>query len=1380
MPAFDGREEEEEEEEYEEQSHTNEKSNEPEEAPPALSVLGSIVERKVSRNSSGKQAYSKEGKQSRFVRQRQLQAPPAGGFPSVNAPLGTFARVQPKKKENERAVIPPVNDFDFSTSKSGNKTTSLSSVDSLMQDSSRDAEGMMSQMSNMDIQESLQELSSSMSPDTLAFLKKRAAQKKSAQSASPATATTNANIPLPTPTTTPRTTIGVSFAVKPKRVAVASDRSLEKDRMAQVLSSIKTYDDLDAAYSAEMGALESTVEDSATAATTTAYAAPATTATDDFDLATSLLRSTVPRQNLWAARVVYHRLQDDWEQGRLCSVQGGSATTPWPYPAFLPISLRCLLDASFVHVNGYVLHTYVLQSLYTLLKLRACVDHVVDASGASKTAAPIYQEHFLDDAVPAPPLDTCYASIAVQPLAVGGTENVAYTTSSTTASAQSDGEAFCKDPMWTLLSRMRLIPRLSELLQSKEVPSSLLPDEALVAICGILAMLGQRSPGAASAIVQHPTLLGDLLELTLMPRDNSPHGGTTIALAAVILLSTLARQSRVTAAGLNVDTILPGLLATKPANVTEFKLQQWTLVLWRTLLRYGICLGPLSTMLTLAAPHLTLGSAQSFSLSAEYFSVFANVLSCIRVARIAAKEEEKITEDQREILSNASIWLSSTARLAIGHLESQAAIRSGGEEGRLARLRSNTGCLRFLTSFFAMTEDPESATSGEYKSEDVTVAEEAACALALLNLSQNEDATHAYGAVLPCATQVHVPATIEKNDTSLAFEAASCAFVESMLTFVMALRSRIDHSTTKGTGGEMIDRVESHLDDLSVQLITSFTGLLQSGSPKPVVVPVVKVDPQRARSDWLNRSHAAVFKFLASSSVPIDSSGCQALGFAVLGRLATGDEELAAILLSYDSMFSPHSVPSSSGEPSPLSTMLVREMCRSPQARNQLDHSFKLHNGLGITSDGLGPFDLHSLNSEAEAMGPKSSDSDLLLPMGNHWLWQILSSSAVRPQTTETDDFPENEAKQVLTSCLQIIRDVEEWDKQGTASDVSLLESGAKPEHLMDTEEWDMDEPDEQGTVFYASQFKSGAKLYHLMNVCFHSEELLGNASITFPSMQLFDIYIRAVDAKFVQDFAETCLLHSTPPATNQADAKLTENEERLKSHLYGDALTDTTLSNQAFRALEAFVNDLRAGYTTHGAQYPFYTRCLRAFLLPAFPSKIRCEVLRSLRGMLHLLTLPDDTKTTLGPLLKMSLLGGLPTVDGSTRDAPVILDTFAETLAFDKNKAELDHGYVSLLAVALLARSLAISLRTDSSGVIVAKRRIQSLPTAWGIRVLETVFSFLSSEGTAKDLVNATLACFDPQDGEASGKLQSRFTHTGLDNDAAWDLAMSTLKEAS
>jgi hypothetical protein len=196
----------------------------------------------------------------------------------VNAPLGTFVRGQPKTKETARTLIPPV------------KTAPLSSVDPLLQASSRDARAMMGKMSPTDIQESVQELASSVSPDTLAFFKKRAAQRQAGTQ--PASAgTTNPNIPLPTPTTAATATVTTrnSFDAKPK-AAKASNISVGKDRLVQVLSCIKTYDDLDAAYAAEMGALEPEAEDTATPSAPV----PAHTAvTDGFDLAASLLRSTV-------------------------------------------------------------------------------------------------------------------------------------------------------------------------------------------------------------------------------------------------------------------------------------------------------------------------------------------------------------------------------------------------------------------------------------------------------------------------------------------------------------------------------------------------------------------------------------------------------------------------------------------------------------------------------------------------------------------------------------------------------------------------------------------------------------------------------------------------------------------------------------------------------------------------------------------------------------------------------------------------------------------------------------------------------------------------------------------------------------------------------
>jgi hypothetical protein len=121
------------------------------------------------------------------------------------------------------------------------------------------------------------------------------------------------------------------------------------------------------------------------------------------------------------------------------------------------------------------------------------------------------------------------------------------------------------------------------------------------------------------------------------------------------------------------------------------------------------------------------------------------------------------------------------------------------------------------------------------------------------------------------------------------------------------------------------------------------------------------------------------------------------------------------------------------------------------------------------------------------------------------------------------------------------------------------------------------------------------------------------------------------------------------------------------------------------------------------------YTRCL-AFLQPAFPSKIRCEALRSLRECPPL-TLPDDDKYSALGLLNELLFGGLPAVDGSTRDAPRDTDTFCGNASVRQEQDTIDNGTFQLAAA--FYRSLAISLRTDSSGVIMAKRRIQSLPTA-------------------------------------------------------------------
>jgi hypothetical protein len=300
------------------------------------------------------------------------------------------------------------------------------------------------------------------------------------------------------------------------------------------------------------------------------------------------LRSTSSRQTVWAARIVCQHLESDVMAGRLFSVGGHES---WPYPKVLVVSLRCLLDVPISQTNGLILHMYVLRSLYAFLRLRVHADHVVDVSCSSETPASIYQEYFMNDAVPTPPFGTCYPSILAQPLAsIDDGDAIAYSTASSSTSVQQDGEAFAKDPLWTLLTRMRILPRLADLLSSSG-DSINLPDESILAICGILSMLSMRSIGAASIISQHPVILSSLLRIAALPPTDevdSQYSGclnTRVALPVVIFMCTLARQSRMVAAALPIDSILPPVLALSVETEADHKLQKWSLILWRTMLR---------------------------------------------------------------------------------------------------------------------------------------------------------------------------------------------------------------------------------------------------------------------------------------------------------------------------------------------------------------------------------------------------------------------------------------------------------------------------------------------------------------------------------------------------------------------------------------------------------------------------------------------------------------------------------------------------------------------------------------------------------------------------------------------------------------------------
>jgi RPAP1-like, N-terminal len=1315
----------------------------------AVQVVGSVMERPRQRQrhqgttaaTTGATGEDDVRSVSRFSQsRRQIIAPPSStGFPSLQIPLGALVQQGKGSTSNNN----PLRTLSTTPSSAVVSTTTAATkahdLESLKQASSTDAQALLAEMSGEEIQESVQELQSSLDPSIIAFLKKRG-RTNTKQSTAVASGASNeeANNKLDGGRTNETTTTKAAAS----RVASADKSTKEKMEMAELMSSIRNYEDMDAAYEAFQQHMETdaSIRDDGVANHPAETNVPSL-GEHDFAIACDLLRSTSPQQTLWAARIVCRRLERDQKNNAtaysLCPLTKPQKN-PWPFPTLLPVSLRCLLDANVSHRSGGMLQTtYVLKSLYALLQLRACADHVVDVTGATNNEAVYYQLNWLDDAVPSPTLNSCYAAAPLKPVAAASGDNkdlvgAVYATSSSSISAQTDGEAFVRDPMWTLLSRMRIIPRLAQILREGNKLASIesdavnqiqiLPVEALVAICGILAMVGQRSPGAASAVVQHPTMMDDLISLTLVRKAGCARYDPVSALPTVILMSTLARQSRVAAEGLDRRTtessfFFQELASGLTANCADFQLQQWTVVLWRTLLRYGLGFTILPTMLTLAAPHLTLGMGghegqeSAHSLSPELYTSFTGILNCVRVLKMQASNDsgtdpKVISDDQRSILSNAAVWLSSSKRQAVQHLK----LSDEYSLQNCDTLRFLTSILRYLHALLVVTrEDDSESPPGEFKAEAITVVEEESCIESLGSVVQSKCMSSVVNAALHFVLSPDFIDNTGPNElSSVRFEACASSFLDALLALATALVQRI--RTSKG----LLQKAERLVDGLERLLVSQLESKYCSKAASVLSGVTVSV-VGTARRHWLNRMHATIVGFLNDTKTGSwnDVRKSRAIAFAVIGRLGRGDERTAAILFSYDHIFRAET-PTFSQQPSPVSTLLVRELCRTPRSRHQLDHSFRLHNGLGIAADGLGPFGVQCLLSEAEDMAPGRDASDHLLPIGQYWLWHLLAGSVIHQQTP--DKQSDGEATEVLLSTLQIIDELESCK-------------------LTDN-------------FTYASRLSVGPKLYHLANICLHDEGILSHALITARSNALFDQYFFSVAPVDCKPLAEECRKHLDPRFSNDTDkskplSSLTE-EEQVKAILEPVEETDLGFSTTTVRSLEAFVGDLCDAYLDYGAQYSFFSKCVRLFLVNGFPTKIRCLVVNRVRGALHLLTLESDGE--LHSLLRQFISGGLPQVDKSGLDPPELVDCIS-SLFSNGNLARPDDIFIMSWATGLLARSLAISVSTASpSGLSVAKRRIQSLESSFATRVLRTAALFLSTDGTLDDLIAATLLGDDIQ----------------------------------
>jgi hypothetical protein len=415
---------------------------------------------------------------------------------------------------------------------------------------------------------------------------------------------------------------------------------------------------------------------------------------------------------------------------------------------------------------------------------------------------------------------------------------------------------------------------------------------------------------------------------------------------------------------------------------------------------------------------------------------------------------------------------------------------------------------------------------------------------------------------------------------------------------------------------------------------------------------------------------------------------------AVIGRLGRGEESTATVLFSCDRLFCSLTRNTAvSMNSSPISSFFVRELCLTPLARAQLDHSFKLRTGLGISSDRLGPFELESLRSEADT--PPGANEELLLPLGSFWLWKVFSGSVVDPKNNA-------EAVGVLKHTLELV--------------------------------YELETKNESGALGYTDRLNIGGRLYYLMNLALQSEDIISNEKMVISLNLLIDSYTRQVkDSNTVTagGFSKECELHSSTRAkTKRADAdeekKQTETEKEVSKILWPKKQT---------QAVTGFLGDMCESFLEYGAQYPFFTKCIRLFLASSFPPEVRCDLLQRLRGALHLLTLEDDEDLTL--VLAACLPGGLPSVDNSTRDPPSILD--AATVVLVDNSVRSGKSFISSWAVALLARSLAVCLE-EGQGLGTTERRLRRLDPVLASRVLAVTECFLTSDRSLDGLVASSL----------------------------------------
>ena len=1313
---------------------------------------------------------------------------PQGGFPSFDLPVGSLTRRGRTMNQTQNSLEPP-------------------KIESTDRKKPSEVDTMLANMSQKEIKDSVAELESILSPSALKFLRNRSKKASGTNRKNDSLDRDGQREQIPImEENVPGNTLSIQG--ESKQVVTLE----EKEEMAKTLAFIQTEEELDQAFAATMGITETVVNEDENET--------------ELESASKLLRSTAFRQRVLGAKRVCELLESRVHSMLLQKEYTMSQEDVSSYPILLPVALRCILDQPCTE-KYRLLHSLALRSIYALVILFCHPEHRVFLFKKREVMEPthIYQMYFMKDAVPIPSPEVCYPKEETdQKQDDQNNDSTYYATDSSAESASLDGKAFYKDPLWTLLSRMRILPCLAKLLKPSYAKNlergdeKYLSLESLVSICGILSVMSQRSPGGACAIAQHQNILPSLMSMALEPcdslnlssndkLDNMSHisdsekkeygsqneglvnnflVNTAEALPVVILLCTLSRQSRTVAQSPHVEASMHYvicILSAQAESTEECLLQRFCIILWRIRLRYALSLQHLSTFLSLSANQLTVCNQEQFSLAPEYLSAFGALCDCVRITTFhggfkGESDKSILSNADRETLIMAGVWLSSHAK---GSYDFLMKTLESGDRGDL-KLVSARVVMMFSyvaatspTDFIANVDEESKDSNGlQFDSTDSKL-------VPVIPRSYTIDVLRALvdGGMLSDCLHIVLRNPFssfsrKEPNISLADEACACGLVDSFYSSLFYLMGPL----LRNGGHGVHDEDRSKLDLLLEKVFARTIAILERQWPSSIFSIDLGERDSHARSGWLNHSHFSIARFLVlvlsirpgSNAVGKVFSVVQCFNFCLIGRFQRSEEAMATILLSQDVLFRADATPILSDPTAhPTQDMLLQEFCRTKISRAQLDHSFKLIGRPGISSQGKGPFTLESLRNETDLRDYSTPNAielhSPLLPLESDWMWKVLSSSLITEDEQKLEELSSaiEDASLVVKSCLSLLLSIE------------LASSEVK----------------------FSSTLPLGTKMYHLLNICLLPEHVLRHDGVIELFDDLFNLYWqpstmeKTINEK--REFVLACYKHSHNEASKSKLSIAEEDEaydEKVLEIFYGSHEKDgENSSRKELKAVDDFIGDLCKAFTDFGAQYDIFVHTTRYLLTPYFPIRFRMKVLANLSDLLHLLTTQKEMSNLEGSeilsAVEKSLTGGLPNKDGSKRDPPEFLDELSSLISRrdvttgDLKFSATGTGFFYIFAVAHLARNLASSSLNCDCGLEKMKYRLKSnnVCSLVLVDIVSAAFLLMKSDGTGRNLAVAVQDVCIKKKG-----LFNAFSDwkTGEKyNDEVWDSMIKSLKES-